>query len=221
MDHAKKLLLVPQERLTHFVYDHLSDLDNQMHDILKKRGLAESEKAMLYQQILQKYVKYPFPRQGNWPSENRESESSDPLSFSKQDEPSLEVKREESVQPEFDLHKLSDTSKRSKSDDVEREIIRSVPVKFKAAAENLISFMSKSSVFWTPDKELVVNGKVSRNTNIVDLINHLIRDRKVKPPGHKILYEALVKNSIPSVYVKNKYLKKKTMFAKPIVWDAY
>ncbi|GBM56825.1 hypothetical protein AVEN_227335-1 [Araneus ventricosus] len=57
MEYAKKLLLVPEERMQAVI--HLSDLDQQMNDILKRKDLLESDKATLYLQILQKYINFP------------------------------------------------------------------------------------------------------------------------------------------------------------------
>ncbi|GBO11297.1 hypothetical protein AVEN_245959-1 [Araneus ventricosus] len=61
MDHAKKYVLVPEERLKQFAEEKLSELDRQMRDILKKKNLEDPEKATLYLQALQKYVNFPFP----------------------------------------------------------------------------------------------------------------------------------------------------------------
>lgn len=59
MEHSRKFVLVPEDRLQQFAEDHLSELDMQMQTILNKKDLTDSEKSTLYLQILQKYVKFP------------------------------------------------------------------------------------------------------------------------------------------------------------------
>lgn len=58
MDHAKKFILMPMDRSQQFSEDHVSELDQQMRTILSKK-MPDSEKATLYQQVLQKFVKFP------------------------------------------------------------------------------------------------------------------------------------------------------------------
>jgi len=52
MEHAKKYKIVPAHDP---LDDHLSELDSQMTEILKKSDLQEDEKATLYLQVLQKF----------------------------------------------------------------------------------------------------------------------------------------------------------------------
>ncbi|GFU88483.1 hypothetical protein TNCV_3354221 [Trichonephila clavipes] len=63
MEHTKKFVLVPEERLRQFAEIHLTDLDKEMHKILRKPNLSDQEKATLYTQILQKYTNFLLPTQ--------------------------------------------------------------------------------------------------------------------------------------------------------------
>ncbi|GFY78744.1 hypothetical protein TNIN_374141 [Trichonephila inaurata madagascariensis] len=65
MEHTKKFVLLPEERLQNFVSEQLSELDEQMQSILRNKNMDDSEKATLYLQILQKYVNFPFPKEIN------------------------------------------------------------------------------------------------------------------------------------------------------------
>ena len=212
MEHAKKYFLVPQERLSQFVYDQLSELDRLMHDILKKKNLQTVEKVALYQQALQKYVKFPVPQQSDKYLENDKEMQSDKTTDKNLKEDMKIESRE-----------TSEETTTVQSDDVEQEMVKSVPSKFQRTVKEIIDFMRQpnSSVFWTPDKELVLNGKVLKNTNIVALATHFVRDRKRKPQGFEKFYETLMKNKVPPIYVKNKYLQSESLFAKPIAWDSY
>ena len=208
MEHTKKYFLVLQERLSQFVYDQLSESDGLMHDILKKTNLQTAEKVTLYQQALQKCVKFPVPQQSDKYLQNDKEMQSD-------------KNLKEDMKIEF--RETSEETIKVESDDVEQEMVKSVPSKFQRTVKEIIDFMRqpKLSVFWTPDKELVLNGKVLKNTNIVALTTHFVRDRKRKPPGFEKFYETLMKNKLPPIYVKNKYLQSKSLFAKPIAWDSY
>ena len=56
MDHAKKFVLIPEQQHFKAVDTKLSQLDQIMNNILKKSGLDDSQKAVLYHQALQKYL---------------------------------------------------------------------------------------------------------------------------------------------------------------------
>ncbi|KMQ81354.1 membrane protein, partial [Lasius niger] len=58
MEHSKKFVLLPIDRAQHFSDSHESELDLEMKKLLNLKA-PDSEKATLYKQILQKYVKFP------------------------------------------------------------------------------------------------------------------------------------------------------------------
>lgn len=218
MDNFRKLILIPEERIKQFEYERLSELDRLMHDILRKKNLDDSEKVALYQQVLQKYVKFSFSREDNRHLSDKRNEFTEKPPENHRESESFESDK---VKTEVTNSPPSEVS--PQSDDIVKQIIHSAPPRFKATAKGIIDFIQQpnSSLLWSPDKELVVKGKVIRNTNILDLINYLIRDRKIKPHGHNIFHAALSENKFPISFVKNKYLKSKTMYAKPISWEAF
>lgn len=207
MEHSKKFLLVPEERLNHFVCEQLSTMDREMNEILQKKDISDSKKAVLYQQILQKFVKFPFPK--NSTSDDSETSKS---------------KLPETIAASNFTPLNAELVKEEKVPSVEEEIIASAPQKFKSPIKEILNCLqqSDSPFTWSPDKELVVNGKVIRNTNIADLVNYLVRDRKTKPKGHELFLEALKGNKFPHHFIKNKYLRPKTLYAKPVrSWEIY
>lgn len=210
MEHAKKLVLVPEERTKQFELERLTELDRQMQNILKKNNLNDMEKAVLYQQVLQKYVKFPFLHEVKQSPDEQLIENSTESQVQKSDNTEEELNSKMKADP-------------AQSDNIVEEIIHSAPSRSKAVAKGILDFMSKpgSSVVWTPDKELVINGKIIHNTNIVDLVNHLIRNKKIKPQGLDKFYSALMSNNLSPSFVKNRFLKSKTMYAKPISWEPY
>lgn len=58
MEFARKFVLVPADRDQEFADDHLSNLDNQIQDILKMK-MDDDEKAKMYILGLQKFVIFP------------------------------------------------------------------------------------------------------------------------------------------------------------------
>ncbi|GFS94574.1 uncharacterized protein TNCV_2015641 [Trichonephila clavipes] len=63
---------------------------------------------------------------------------------------------------------------------IEEEIGSIAPVKCKNIPKKILNFIQQNQgeIYWTPDKELIVDGKIIRNTNIINLITHIARDRK-------------------------------------------
>ena len=70
MEHARKLLLLPSDKEHQFFEEHLSNLDKQIQDILKK-NMNDNEKAKLYVQALQKYVIFQSVNSGTPPNEQK------------------------------------------------------------------------------------------------------------------------------------------------------
>lgn len=210
MEHAKKYFIVPEERLKHVSEQHLSELDRQMHHLLKQHELSDHEKAVLYLQILQKYVTFHLPQL------ETEKEKKSNEKMKKSDE---KVEENQQLDPPKIIVKEEDEFKT-----IENEIVEAAPLKWRSTARNIINFIQNHEdvITWTPSKEMVINGKVVANTNMVNLISHLLRDRKQKPVGYEKFNDALINVKFPEILVKNKYLKKKKMlFAKRASWTPY
>ncbi|GFS59624.1 uncharacterized protein TNCV_2581311 [Trichonephila clavipes] len=213
MEHSKKFVLLPEERLQNFVSEQLSELDEKMQSILRNKNMNDSEKVTLYLQILQKYVNFPFPKEINEDMQ----------------EPQMEFKNSNAedlksvILNEDSKEALGFIKQETSAENIEQEIEKSAPKKYKAIIKKIILFIQKhrEEIYWTPDKELIVDGKIIRNTNVVHLITHLVRDRKIKPFGFESFDEFLKRKKFPSNFVKNKYLKTKTLYAKPLSWIDY
>ncbi|GFS34616.1 hypothetical protein NPIL_49941 [Nephila pilipes] len=80
---------------------------------------------------------------------------------------------------------------------------------------------NSNSLSWTNNKELTIKKTILPNTNIVDLVTFLLKDRKTEPNGLQSFVDALKEIEFPSQLMKNKYLKYMTMYAKPINWIKY
>lgn len=213
MEHAKKFILVPEERARNFAAEHLSELDQKMKSILLNSKIDDSEKITLYLQILQKFVNFHRPQEK---SENAEIEEKEKVSEKEE----LEAEKDVSVE---DSKFLSENEVKQESETIEMEIERAAPKKLKHLTLQIIKFFqeNKKEIFWSPQKELVIDGKIIPNTNIVDLIIHLVRDRKGKPRAYELFYDILKRKKFPLTFIKNKHLKMNGLYAKPIPWIEY
>lgn len=182
MEHSKKFALVPVDRMQQFEDEHLSELDLQIQNILKKK-MEEDEKAKLYIQTLQKYVIFPNVN------------SVKPL-----------IEQEPEQQISEDNIKI------------ENKILESVPLKYKSIAQNILDFLKKNKISWSERKEVLIDNKIIPGSDIIQLVNFLLRNRTRRPAAFEEFNEHLTMNDFPSDFIKNNYLtNSKTMYAKPKV----
>ena len=86
------------------------------------------------------------------------------------------------------------------------EIIRTVPLKFREKAKNLLKRIEREpSMHWNERGEFVHNGQVIKRCNIVDLVNDVVRQRKdFHPHGWQEFARALHKGNVPQDLVGNR-----------------
>lgn len=100
--------------------------------------------------------------------------------------------------------------------DIENEILESVPVRHKIVAEKILEFLKKHQVSWTHNKEALIENKIIPGSNIIQLVNFLLRNRSRRPVAFEEFKEFLTLNSFPAGFIKNNYLTDiKTIYAKP------
>ncbi|GFT52599.1 uncharacterized protein NPIL_268301 [Nephila pilipes] len=106
---------------------------------------------------------------------------------------------------------------------IESDVLNNTPVRRKKQAQKIMNFIQQNSnsLSWTNNKELTIKKTILPNTNIVDLVTFLLKDRKTEPNGLQSFVDALKEIEFPSQLIKNKYLKYMTMHAKPINWIKY
>lgn len=206
MENSRKYVLVPEERLQNFGEEHFSQLDKELHAILKRKGLSDEEKSTLYLQVLQKFVKFPG-LQVLHPE----------TSIDRPHDPIPTIKEEKAVDGSFGMDAGKPTW------DIEKDLILKTQNKKKVAL-NLLKFIREQShgLSWTPEKNIIVKGQVLKRTNIVNLINYVIRSVKKKPKGSTEFVNVLRELNVPSNLIQNVYLNSttknvKSIFAKPPV----
>ena len=98
----------------------------------------------------------------------------------------------------------SDTSEQLSATD--KQIIDSVPKTTQNRAKLLIQKLKDHSdvISWNDDGQLVLDGSTIPNSNIVDLVNDVMRKRKGFNPEHSSTFaKALAKINVPEDYVGN------------------
>lgn len=187
MEHAKKMVLLSQEALKHMrkevepkSHDPVTDLDTQMNDILKS-SLDDREKWKQYQQVLQRFLYYS-------------QESRKPISLTLKEDPSLIEDGEKNMKGNATVSPM----------EIEN-ILHTMPATARKRAELLCQRLQESSSFnWNTNGEVSINNEVIPGTNIVDLINDAVRNRKyTNPKGWEQFARVLHDLHVPQEFINN------------------
>ena len=92
------------------------------------------------------------------------------------------------------------------SKDIEQEVLSTIPKTMRRKAENLLERVKRqSNLGWNERGELLFNGEVIQGTNIVDLVNDMVRQRKsFQPRGWREFARALRQDNVPQDLIGNK-----------------
>ena len=99
---------------------------------------------------------------------------------------------------------LSKISQNVKED--EEEIIRTVPPKYQRKAEHILKRIQHApNMNWNERGEYIHNGEVIKGSNIVDLVNDVVRHRKAfHPHGWQEFARALGQGNVPQDLIGNR-----------------
>ncbi|MED5363447.1 MAG: hypothetical protein VX790_04625 [Bacteroidota bacterium] len=194
--HSKRMLLIP-EYLVHLLRErqqetaspvtkNLVSLKGQMGDILERQDLRPDEKVKLYGQAFQRYQNV------------RDQTQNKPLSVQ------IVLPASESVSSPSIKREIKDEEE-IPSDQVCMDIIKSVPKTLKNRAELLLQKLKQHEdvVNWNDRGELIYHGKDVRGSNILDLVNDILRNRKTNPRGWEFFARGLAHMNIPDKLVQN------------------
>jgi hypothetical protein len=128
-----------------------------MQDIIRRQDIPIDEKAKLYDQNLQRYLTF-YDKRMNKPLRVNVTHTD------QAEEPQREQSSEE-TEP---------------SDEIETDIMDSVPATMKSRARQLVKKLksNKDLVCWNEQGQMVFKGRSVPSTNIVDLVNDSLRQRK-------------------------------------------
>ena len=177
---AKKMILIDPDKFnqTKPLYPPIRDglvksilnLDDEMKYILTNNNIDERTKATAYQQVLQRYIKQsdayenaPYEKLKNISIGNNGSDKSFETN-------NLNEKNEVKFND-------GETLRNSK---IEERVLKTVPKYLHGKASVLIDYLNNNpQISWDERDQLVLNGKTVLNSNIVDIINDLLRKKKI------------------------------------------
>ena len=110
------------------------------------------------------------------------------------------------IHTEQSMTSESDTSQQLSATD--KQIIDSVPKTMQNRAKLLIQKLKDHSdiISWNDNGQLVLDGSTIPNSNIVDIVNDIMRKRKGFNPEHSSTFaKALAKINVPEDYVRNSH----------------
>ena len=156
----------------------MCSLDRDMQDILDRDDLSEADKMREYNAVLQRYLTYANKY------DNR---------------PPVKVQIE-NTNAQTDR---VDQSDKSVETPFEKEVLETVPDKMKKKAKLLLGRIRASSVMdWNDRGELVYEGKALPGSNVADLVNDVLRQRKhFNPKGWEIFAQGLKETNVPQELV--------------------
>ena len=190
MEHVKRLVLVPEHMveqrkkpLAAPLATQVNEIDSDMQDIIRRQDIPIDEKAKLYDQNLQRYLTF-YDKRMNKPLRVNVTHTD------KAEEPQGE-QSSEVTEP---------------SDEIETDIMDSVPATMKSRARQLIKKLksNKDLVGWNEQGQMVFKGRSVPSTNIVDLVNDSLRQRKnFNPDGCELFSKVLGHLNVPEGIVRN------------------
>jgi hypothetical protein len=211
LKYAKKMILIdPREldRINAAVTDRVNKAndgtENDMKRVLDRTDLSTHDMMKAYHQLLQRYLrkdkrrsKEPLNITVNRIKEDDEHIGTDTVAGDLEEETPLDP-----PQPQPQKEATID-------DALERELLESVPVSFKARAKSLLNNIRRNKpkgfLDWSEEGEIVVAGVKIPGSNMVDLLHDSLRNRKgyKSPIGWEAFNEALALNNTPETLVSN------------------
>lgn len=190
MEFTKKMILVDPRTLDALgapavpdvLGQSLKQLDEEMRNVLERRELDFEDKTNMYYQTLWRYLRR-LDQYRDKPIGTVNIKSPEPVG--------VEIKRDEAEETEPGTLPSS----------VEKQVMESVPRTMRKKAERLLNTMKRNPdlLRWNERGEIVHQGQVVKNSNLVDLVNDVLRKRKRAgtPPGWKPFASALGHANVP------------------------
>lgn len=192
MEHARKMALVDPRLLetlrsppppTDTVGKVMQGLDVEMTSILDQKDLNDGDKVKLYNQVLQRY---------NHLSDRRDKQPT-----------RVVVVNDDATTETATPEKPAVAPATAAPSAVEADIVDSVPKTMKVKAKKLMDRL-KTQLSWTDRGELLHDGTPVPGSNMVDLVNDVLRKRrKSDPVGWQAFAQQLKRINLPMELVGN------------------
>ena len=191
MEHVKRLILVPEhmtdtpkKALVPPLTAQVNQLDSEMDSLLRRQDMTQDEKVKLYDQTLQRYLTYYDKRMQK------------PVHVSVVPPKSIETEETGEELPE----------EPEPPGEIQKDILESVPATMKSRAFQLVKKLktNKDVVGWNDHGQMVFEGRTIPGTNVIDLINDTLRQRKnFNPAGWQLFAKALGRLNVPEGIIRN------------------
>ena len=190
MEHVKRLVLVPEHMadqrkkpLVPPLTAQVQEIDSDMQDIMQQQDIPIDAQVKMYDQKLQRYLTY-YDKRMNKPLRVNVIKPTVPEEEEKPQGEQIEEKPEE----------------------IETDILDSVPATMKSRTRQLIKNLkaNKDIIGWNEQGQMVFKGTTVPGTNIVDLVNDSLRQRKnFNPEEWELFSKALDHLNVPEGIVRN------------------
>ena len=193
--------LKQNQQITSPIIKTITKLDDRIKQILDDDNLDEQKKIQLYTQTLQQYRNV---RQNLEPA--AASLLATPTSTSKE----------------------SITNNESTKVYADKSIIETVPTTYRTRASNLLRFIKNDDkIKWNDNGIVTYNGRTLNNSNIIDLVNDVVRPRKRSQPNRwQEFAQALDELNVPKDLIGNPRRKtvshtnfQEQQSSKPLGWE--
>ena len=224
MEHARKMVLMdprlldtlrsppPPPPSTDTLGKNVQALDDEMMTILDRKDLDDRTKVTLYNQVLQRY---------NALSDKHVKEPVRVVSLN--DSMSAAVAAAPSglgtgVEPGPVVEGTVGAPATSATSGIEADVVDTVPKTMQVKARRLMEHL-KRDIAWTARGELIHEGVPIVGSNVVDLVNDLLRERKTDPIGWQPFARQLRAINLPMELIGNTsrkaYIRQATTTATP------
>lgn len=205
MENAKKMILIEPEIIEKLKNDNtdrnvnnLSRLDKEMNQVLKK-NIDDREKWPLYLQTLQRYLYFI--------GKDRKPLEIPIISFDETEIIKKESREDRSSEATQDSSKIVEPNAEDKEINYsKRLLINLLPKTYKTKGELLIDLIlkNKQKIYWDDKGTVYIDNKEIYKSNIVDLLNDVIRPLKNSSPnGWPEFSKVLKELRVPLTYIGN------------------
>lgn len=162
------------------------NIDDQLSSIMQRRDLSDYDKALFYQDTLQKYLTY-------------HGKAKKPLQIG------LEKQSEEDFASHVEDKDVDTLEKHAVQDHF--NIVQQIPTSYRPRANQILEHILKfpQVISWNDQQELIFQEQTVPGSNIVDLVYDTLRSRGkgFKPTGWKEYFSGLARSNIPEYLISN------------------
>ena len=200
MEHARKMVLVDPRMLdtlrsppppTDTLGRKVQALDDEMMDILDRKDLDDRTKVTLYNQVLQRY---------NVLSDKHVKEPTRVITVNESGTKAREAAAAAAAAAGTGVEGAVGAP--ATTSEIEADVVDTVPKTMQGKARRLMERM-KRNMSWTVRGELIHEGVPIAGSNVVDLVNDVLRKRNTNPTGWQPFARQLRAMNLPMELIGN------------------